>query len=643
MIHEDEAQLGKPQEKGGRTNDIPVAKLSQPARRVVPPLRDTPCLAQVDHSTRTEQETERLKDVKHIRPSKQPRRLPSRASTSLQVVDDETPKRHMGGLEGNVSKVQEPARRNTLYVPSEDTTQPTMWMGIFSPIKHDSSNIQIGMPEYTGIAAQMMEKRRRKAPGPQPKPIRGPLQQNLTAQEKAGLETDRPGAPTGKENLPPGQVKTEPETKQTGLEAGLKDRDLERRKFLCQARLDMLAKTKLKVECSSPNLKTMYEVGKTQQDAEQADPKRIAWNAGPRPIESKEQVVKKSSISKPRSPAATPFAATEEPRIPTRIVQPVLRNGVETCPPLPLLEHIESPEMYEDDWLGHQESAIMQLLHSPPDQTQCSRPVDHCSLRQRLLEKYNGPEIKLLHSRVQAAILYGSLSLPYEQMFQLHSLVKDVRRKQQFLRFWLDTYDNKLLKIALEVVIGKQIEIVELRRSSQSKPIPSGRQVLANSIESFLLRHEEAHFKSAGTGISSNDLGCKTILKSLMLLKALDLLKHDPELMVDECLFRPNAAFKASTLAVQALLQILNSAVGDGPRALRQLGYEVHCEQEPIEEIKYHVENLAVDLQDTPVRTSLENSYDCRRNDSEHARSNNSHPNNERGEAVDEKPQATLH
>jgi abnormal spindle-like microcephaly-associated protein len=55
--------------------------------------------------------------------------------------------------------IKRPARRGTVYIPSDDTTMPSMHMGIFSPIKELQTGARTGEQdatvEFTGLAAQM--------------------------------------------------------------------------------------------------------------------------------------------------------------------------------------------------------------------------------------------------------------------------------------------------------------------------------------------------------------------------------------------------------------------------------------------------------------------------------------------------------
>jgi len=281
-------------------------------------------------------------------------------------------------------------------------------------------------------------------------------------------------------------------------------------------------------------------------------------------------------------------------------VQPILKDAPLILPQVPVIEHIENPEMYEEDWLTHQEIVITQLLNSVFDQADSrkSKELDYSTVRAQLVDRYNSPEIRLVYSRVQAAALYGSLSLSHEAMFNVQNLVKDVGRKKAYLKFWLDTYDSEMLQAALETISGKQVRRQGRRSSSSLSPHRStNRQCIAQFIEDYMLRHEDGQFKPAGTG-NANDLGSKTLVKSIMLVKALDLLKQGLGLTVEKCLFRKNANIKSSSSAAQHIVSMLNPAVGDNIRVLRQLGYEVFHLQSPLDEVSYKVDNLAVDLRD---------------------------------------------
>ena len=606
-VHEDEEQAGPPASEMAKR---PLSTLSQPAKRVIPASKVEVGANISQIFIGSEKVSHATRNAKPQRSTVAPRRLPPKVS----IIPEEVLKEEDSVPERPVRRpLDRDVRRKTLYMPSEDTTQPTMWMGIFSPVKSgllpDGQFDQGLSSDLTGIAAQMVEKKRRRTSTIQSKAKRVPLQSSAIAQEKA-IPEDHVGAPTGKENVPPNHISLaakagKPVHTTTTKKEPVVDVDFHRRQFLSRARLDLLSKTKSTSPSSSPDLSTMYEVGKSTHQTDQSKPKnRTVWNAGPRPTAKEDRQLRTTS---PRASLVNRSQEVVSAKVPTRFVRPVLYDQPQLYQQVPIIEHIENPAMYEEDWLGQQEIVITQLLNSLLNQPHDKKkPENWDKLRKELVDLYNSQENALIYSRVQAAVLYGSLSLSHEAIFRMQSLANDVGRKKQFLKFWTDNYNSDLLKIALETVIGKQVNMQNCCDSSGSSPGKAGiRKALAQFIEVFLLRNEDIGFKSAGTGGAVNDLGSRTILRSLMLVKALDLLQQNINTESRTCLFRRSAVCKSSVSAVQTLIQMVNPAVGDSLRALRQLGYEVYCEQNAMEEISHHVKNIAVDLRDGVALTRL--------------------------------------
>lgn len=505
-------------------------------------------------------------------------------------------------------------RRKTLYIPSDDTTQPTMWMGIFSPIKYEidqNGHVHNMSEDLTGIAVQMAEKRSRRLSVHNVKAKRIPLIHSTTVQGQASEVPDRAGAPTGKENLPPGQSR-KPKTilsmtNEAPRKAQKPDRDLQRQNFLIQARIEQRSRSGKQSNPGSPEVCTLYEIGRNSSKTSAERPKRVAWNAGPRAVVKQEKSMKRLWDPEVRPQNEHKSSQPLPTIVPSRFVQPSLQKPIPYIPHAPIIDHIEHPELYEEDWLCHQEIAITQLLNSILSCAQGNDDQDssRSKMRSRLLQAYNGQDVRMIYSRVQAAAQYGSLSPTHEAIFQIQNLVNDVGRRKLFLNFWIDNYEAEMLRNALEVVSGRQLDAYKQRRSSGNSPTKNlKRSQLANFIEAYILRHEDSHFKAAGSG-TSNDIGGKTILKSLMLLKALDMSKDDGDRSSKCLLFRRAASFKSSLVAAQILMQMLNPAVGDSIRVLRQLGYVVSHQQEPMDELSCQIDNIAVDLRDGICLTRL--------------------------------------
>ncbi|KAK5087093.1 hypothetical protein LTR05_004264 [Lithohypha guttulata] len=473
------------------------------------------------------------------------------------------------------------ARRKTLYIPSEDTTQPKMWMGAFFSVENGPEEEQI---ELTGIAARMAEKAKKQASN-FAKPRRAPMKQIRAAQEESD-RVDRAGAPTGKENIPPLHTRDSKEGEAvTQLQShdAPNNKDLQRKKFISQARLEKLSETGSHMQCSSVNM--MYEVGRRRHEYQQSPRTRAVRKSGPTTLERRgqeslyEDVLDTAACDGNQGPAATSALTNVD-----EVLQPMLEDNVEVNSRTPLLDHVEHSTTCKELW---QEPQDVAASRATTKLTEEFATLDHDMLRSQLLKRYQSPETNLLQSHVQAALLYGTLSLSYESILWIHNITRDVELKRQFLGFWLDNYDNDLLEAAV-VVMAERQPYAPANRACESIPLLlDRRRMLSNFIDSYLLRHEEPHFKSAGTGVSCNDLGSKTILKSLMLVKALDMSKEGPRSITGNQLFHQHANLKSSAEAVQSLMKLLNPAVQNPVRALKQLGYQVTHEQQEADEVSY--------------------------------------------------------
>ncbi|RMZ76198.1 hypothetical protein DV737_g4919, partial [Chaetothyriales sp. CBS 132003] len=436
-------------------------------------------------------------------------------------------------------------RRGTIYIPNDDTTMPTAYMGVFSPLKNvfqlqQQERVQELEEQHTGIAALMLKKR------PTAAPLLSKRQSVLVASPKRGCRPpplgastrlvqatatqveDRVGSGLGKENVPPGYA-----------------------------------------------------------------PKP----SKPRSLPTKPEIVVQAQI---------------KPSVPTRFVVPLVKvESVNKSFPL-LPEGLPEVSLYEEDWLSQQEVAITQLLNCLF--TASSTCMDDAAapdmLRLRLLDEYNKPEVALMHKRVQGALLYGSLSVPHQGGHDAghHRLYNDLGRRKAFTDLWLETYDYELLKTALEVVTGRAVNTPRQSSSSASttwSSIESNAAKLKKRlklfIELFLMRNEDAVMADGEIDGKSSSLSSysRTLLRSLMLIKVLDLAKTTPGLSKTATpLFLATSPYKTSSSVLLALMQMLNPSTGDPSRALAHLGYSVSHEQHALEEYDYQITNLAVDLRD---------------------------------------------
>ncbi|KAI1612571.1 hypothetical protein EDD36DRAFT_437228 [Exophiala viscosa] len=505
--------------------------------------------------------------------------------------------------------VLKPPRRGTIYIPNEDTTMPSMYMGIFSPIKHASLNpvaevqpqqsgVEAEMDiEITGIAAQMAAKKKARARLPRdsmitlsPKRGRGPLQMSQRNVQEAVIQEDRVGSGPGKENVPPGQDR---------LITNGKNID----KSVASTRNNMGAPAH-EVRASTLFQQTASSSGR------QAEKKTLTRNARPvwkaptnigAHIKNAQAIHEQAwaTASTESHAAREPQIVAKKPSVPSRFVIPSLKSEMMIDVAYPLLtDDLACPAMYEDNWLSHQEVAITQLvnnLFAATSQTSESGE-DGSMFRIRLLEMYGSAENEVLYKRLQAGLLYGALSVPSEVLKGVSRLSTDLGKRNAFIDLWLDTYDLTHLRAAMEVVVGRQCSTGARENAS--------RRSMRQFMEAFLIHNEDgkSEFYTEGREAWSYH---RTLLRSMMVIKILDMTKTTALQVVSGSLFRPSSNYKTSAGVVRALFQLLNPSAGDPIRALSHIGYNVTHEQYPLEEYTYQVDNLAVDLRDGVRLTRL--------------------------------------
>jgi abnormal spindle-like microcephaly-associated protein len=97
----------------------------------------------------------------------------------------------------------------------------------------------------------------------------------------------------------------------------------------------------------------------------------------------------------------------------------------------------------------------------------------------------------------------------------------------------------------------------------------------------------------------------RTLLRSLMLVKVLDMTKTLKNLAPVPNLFQTGSQHKSSISVLQHLIRMLNPSIGDPMRPLSHLGYLVNHSQYPLEEYNYQTTNLAIDMRDGVRLTRL--------------------------------------
>jgi abnormal spindle-like microcephaly-associated protein len=467
-------------------------------------------------------------------------------------------------------------------------------------------------------------------------PKKGILQRSAKIMQEKAVQYDIPGTGGGKENLIPMESKKVQTVSGKTIDSQVKSRASEHSKPSLN-RQSMSGMTQKPVQKSSVSAMATIVEDQTSDSPQRrkrgcnssiTDSKRVKVTetrsrSEANPINRNSSQSKFSSnISTTTNPAKAQTVPLLQQKAPTRLAIPaVLQLAQSQQQAYPVLsDDIAHPELYEDNWLSHQEIAITQLLNGlfatakeQPDGVSAGNR----SLRKDLLELYHQPSVPLLYKRVQASLLYGALAVPKETIIRNLRLQDDIGLRRKFLDLWLDTYEPNALKAAAEVVFGRELTLVKRLSDSQSKPGKRQRKSLELFLETFLVRHEDAvsHKTSVGSigsiargrlGGSKNDGAAtpgtpawawsRTILRSLMLILLLDMSKTQKK--VKDCLFLSSSPRKSSLTVLQSLGSLMFPSMGDILRPLGHLNYQITHVQYPLEEYDYSITNLATDMRD---------------------------------------------
>ncbi|KAL4937388.1 hypothetical protein BDV06DRAFT_232630 [Aspergillus oleicola] len=546
--------------------------LSQPAQRFRPRVSFAP--SPLKHSQQRD-EIEHLK--KPTRPNIQ------RNNDLLKRISGEGD----GALVKDVLKKD--VRRDTVYIPQEDTTVASVFMGIFSPLKSDPEKYASENTEVGSLEARIAKKRQAKKTAV-PSPGRVPLQLSSKVAQETYNKVDIPGKNGGKENIPPGMgvVETKKKNSITPNKPVIDD--------LVVSKLNRIAQTgdDAKKPLAARTVNKPVRRVETQPALKTAVPN----TAGRQSMNTRanNSALKSSGISNSIRTSKSVMSSTngKSLRDLNREYPVVSRN-------------ITNPAMYDDDWLSHQEVILTQLINELFGQTNNGAPDDPTMLRHDLLQLYQGPYFTTLHKRLQASLLYGALSIPKDVLLKNSRLRQDLGMKRRFIDIWLNTYEPNSLKAALETVTGRMIPVKTISSNLQTsaddpslqKRILSRR--LAKFLDAFLIQNHDMD-QTSELGANDRDIlpdaYRKTVLRSIMMVILLDEARKSSKAYFGRCLFLASSPYKTSSAVLQALARFLLPSCGDVGKAVAQVDVRLTYEQLPLEEYEYEITNLAVDLRD---------------------------------------------
>ncbi|KAL4806906.1 hypothetical protein BDV18DRAFT_138458 [Aspergillus unguis] len=552
------------------TSSRKTSLLAQPAQRFRPRVSFAP--SPLKHS----QTRDEIEPIKRTRPNVQ--------------KNNDLLKRISGDGDEILARdvLKKDVRRNTVYIPPEDTTVASVFMGIFSPLKN--SNLESYMSENTQVGSlecQIARKRQAKQVAAT-SPSR-PLQPSLKVSQESCNKVDIPGKNGGKENIPPGAI------------------------------VDL----KLKSSTLSKPLSDKLESSRT---AVNGYPRA---NAGIRPLAARtaNEPAKKVDSQKPKAPVSNTFNGQRP--LNTRAIETVKKSSTASRPlrtskseaalnrnSLKHLKHdyplastnITNPALYDDDWLSRQEVILTQLANGLFHDINGEIPDDPAMLRQELLVLYQGPYFSNLHKRLQASLVYGALSIPKDVLLRNSRLRRDLGMKRKFIDMWLQTYEPNALRAALETVTGRVISMPKTSSSNMHKSInktsdtekPLARRI-AKLLDTFLIQNQDMDRSDREIDDGSEVLAeayRRTVLRSIMMVILLDKARSCSKTSLSGCLFLASSQYKSSFAVLKALARFLLPSCGDVGKALAQLDCHLTYEQHPLEEYDYEMSNLAVDLRD---------------------------------------------
>jgi abnormal spindle-like microcephaly-associated protein len=508
-------------------------------------------------------------------------------------------------------------RRNTVYIPPDDTTVASVFMGLFSPVKKPHGNSMPQVAEDTQvntIEAQIAKRQARKSMVVSAR--KAPLQPCTKIAQEAALRVDVAGKNGGKENIPPGAL-------------------------LQKSKMDNTVQSKpkrLSTVTSKPAQRTtMHQTkrGHTTNPvvgAKKQPPKRTVFgekqnnvNASSTSLSLGNKVragpqdpLRNASASlKARASVLSERLGHSQTMRGSKIGDTSTLKEINSQYPL-LTEDISKPALYEDDWLSNQETVITQLINALFECTNRDSMVpDPNALRLELLELYHTEEFENLYRRLQSSLSYGILSLPKDIQAHNNRLKHDVGLRREFFDTWIQSYDLRALVPALETVVGRRISGDSTLFDLQSDPsfendFKTQRVVtrkVEGFLEAFLLQNDDIICPAPGQGDVQRETHARayrrTVLRSILLVVLLDHGRQSFRTNLPRRLFLSSSPYKSSAEILHALCRLLLPSAGDITKSLSHLGCHVTYKQHELQEYDYMIDNIAVDLRDGVRLTRL--------------------------------------
>ena len=578
-------------------SDRKSSLLAQPAQRFRPKVNFAPS----SPSRHVEQESET-----------QPKpRLGTRTVEKTSPI----PRLSVRGLHqtGNEEGLKKNLRRNTVYIPPDDTTVASVFMGLFSPLKKLQGEDMPHIFEDTQVntlEARIAKRQARKSLAVSAR--KAPLQPCVKIAQEAAARVDVAGKNGGKENIPPG---TFDEIEKTSILKSLPPSKPKRVSTVSTANpvRRNTANQALKSKTAEPVALSQKEkeakrgvLGEKQRNA-RSQPSRV--------------IPEKSILREPKAPfKASASLNARASALSDRFGRSKNRSSrignisklKELNHDYPMLtDNISKPALYEENWLSHQETVITQLVNAL---FECINgdmsSYDPSALRLELLDLYHTDYFTQLYTRLQASLSCGNLSIPKDVFGHNSRLRHDLGLRRKYLDIWVQSYDLRALTAALETVVGRKItsDTNLFESGTGASPEASAKRQktmirkVEDFLEAFLLRNDDIDLPLPRTKSLPEEVQAKayrrTVLRSIVLVVLMDKGRQSLRNSLPRRLFVASSPLRSSVEVLQALARVLLPSCGDIVKSLSHLGCHLSYKQHRLQEYNYQMENIAVDLRD---------------------------------------------
>lgn len=508
------------------------------------------------------------------------------------------------------SSYKETWRRN-IDGPWEQTTVSTTQPETRSSTHKSGINTRRGAEIFVNrsgnIKVERLDKRTIMPPTNASK--RAPLKPRLHILQDSTQTRDRPGSGPGKENL----------NSRRGAIASHKDRD----HYLDAVKKERGSEQETKRSCE--RLTTIDSTQSLEDHSRRTSPAASFsynsklrsehpgyMNTATKRLANHQRIIRESFVQHRLCSKQVQEYSIRQPlnRITVGFRTPrTMKNVINPKIQYPLIrEDISQPQMFGDGWLDDMESVILQLANSVfdlKDQRCLSWDSGQEGMRQSLLRLYQDQTSVLLHQKLKVSLEQGILSIPQECVQKSSMIRTDIGLQRRFIHIWTESYNVSILRLAAEVVIGREISDRSNIPMSSPQTDPIGRRqvkkLVGNFINSCLLHNEDASPAEAERfEMSSVQYSVwswrRTMLRSLMLVYLLDRSKEVG--LFSSNLFLASSTFKSSSAILKEISALMISFLGDINRPLARLGYHGRHIQAAFDEYKYNINNLAVDFRD---------------------------------------------